>query len=115
MTVTHIEGQEDFCRILVRRLTDCDIVPTPPSSTLTPEELKACQCELLAYTTALNEVEGITVSGGPPYVCGDVDCRQKVLTPIPTLSEWGLISLAVVLGILGLVGFMVMRRRKVSA
>jgi len=32
--------------------------------------------------------------------------------PIPTLSEWGLIAMA---GILGIVGFMVMRRRKVSA
>jgi len=32
--------------------------------------------------------------------------------PIPTLSEWGLIALA---GILGIVGFMVMRRRKVTA
>ena len=31
---------------------------------------------------------------------------------IPTLSEWGLIALA---GILGIVGFMVMRRRKVAA
>jgi len=32
--------------------------------------------------------------------------------PIPTLSEWGLIAVAVVLG---LVGFMVIRRRKVTA
>ena len=32
--------------------------------------------------------------------------------PIPTLSEWGLIAMA---GILGIVGFMVMRRRKVTA
>jgi len=31
--------------------------------------------------------------------------------PIPTLSEWGLIAMA---GILGIVGFMVMRRRKVT-
>ncbi len=31
---------------------------------------------------------------------------------VPTLSEWGLIAMA---GILGIVGFMVMRRRKVSA
>ena len=31
---------------------------------------------------------------------------------IPTLSEWGLIAMA---GILGIVGFMVMRRRKVTA
>jgi len=33
-------------------------------------------------------------------------------TNIPTLSEWGLIAMA---GILGIVGFMVMRRRKVTA
>jgi len=33
-------------------------------------------------------------------------------SPIPTLSEWGLISVAVILGI---VGFMVIRRRKVAA
>jgi len=31
---------------------------------------------------------------------------------IPTLSEWGLIAMA---GILGIVGFMVIRRRKVNA
>ena len=31
---------------------------------------------------------------------------------VPTLSEWGLITMA---GILGIVGFMVIRRRKVSA
>jgi len=29
--------------------------------------------------------------------------------------QWGLISLAVVLGILGIAGFMVIRRRKVTA
>jgi hypothetical protein len=37
-----------------------------------------------------------------------------VLPPsnVPTLSEWGLIAMA---GVLGIVGFMVMRRRKVAA
>jgi hypothetical protein len=40
---------------------------------------------------------------------------EPVVTNVPTLSEWGLISLAVVLGIMGIVGFMVMRRRKVTA
>jgi len=38
------------------------------------------------------------------------------LTPItrgiPTLSEWGLIAMA---GILGIVGFLVIRRRKVTS
>ncbi len=34
------------------------------------------------------------------------------ISNVPTLSEWGLIAMA---GILGLVGFMVIRRRKVTA
>jgi len=80
---------------------------------LTPEEVIACQCELQAYVTALNDVDGITVSGGPPYACGDVDCPSPIITtPIPTLSEWGLIAMA---GILGIVGYLVIRRRKVNA
>ena len=33
-------------------------------------------------------------------------------SPIPTLSEWGLMAMA---GVLGIVGFMVMRRKKVTA
>ncbi len=77
-----------------------------------PEELKACQCELLAYVTSLNEVDGISVSGGPPYECGDVDCPSPIITtPIPALNEWGLIAMV---GILGIVGFMILRRRKVN-
>jgi len=82
---------------------------------LTHKQVKACQCELLAYTTALNEVEGISVSGGPPYACFDVDCRQKVLAPIPTLNEYGMIITAGVLGLLAVIGLFVMRRRKVTA
>ncbi len=39
-------------------------------------------------------------------------CGEAIVTQVPTLSEWGLIAMA---GILGIVGFMVMRRRKVSA
>ena len=34
------------------------------------------------------------------------------VTPIPTLSEWGSIAMA---GVLGIIGFMVIRRRKVTA
>jgi pimeloyl-ACP methyl ester carboxylesterase len=40
---------------------------------------------------------------------------QKIVSPIPTLSEWGLIAMASILGIVGIIGFMVIRRRKVSA
>ncbi|MCH7519629.1 MAG: IPTL-CTERM sorting domain-containing protein [Candidatus Dadabacteria bacterium] len=55
------------------------------------------------------------INGGNPdgnqeiylAICFDLDDRV-----IPTLSQWGLIAMA---GILGIVGFMVMRRRKVAA
>ena len=39
-------------------------------------------------------------------------CLGSVVENVPTLSEWGLIAMA---GILGIAGFMVIRRRKVSA
>jgi len=45
----------------------------------------------------------------------DIVIVQELPPPprnVPTLSQWGLIALA---GILGIVGFMVMRRRKVTA
>ncbi len=48
--------------------------------------------------------------------CSEVsECPQfitNINSPIPTLSEWGLIAMA---GVLGIVGFMVIRRRKVTA
>ena len=37
---------------------------------------------------------------------------KKIVTNVPTISEWGLIAMA---GILGIVGFMVIRRRKITA
>jgi len=45
--------------------------------------------------------------GNTNFICG-----PAIVTNVPTLSEWGLILMA---GILGIVGFMVMRRRKVTA
>jgi len=107
-------SSEDLCAIRVRALTDCD-APSFTEIPITPEEVKACQCELLAYTTALNEVADIEVSGGPPYECGDVDCRPVILSPIPTLNEWGMIITAAVLGLLAVIGLFVIRRRKAVA
>jgi IPTL-CTERM motif len=43
--------------------------------------------------------------------CTDALIFANIARLIPTLSEWGLIAMA---GILGIVGFMVMRRRKVT-
>ncbi len=42
----------------------------------------------------------------------DVTCEAISVANVPTLSEWGLIAMA---SILGIVGFMVIRRRKVTA
>ena len=71
---------------------------------------------------AVNNMPSITrrVFGFVSSEMGEVDdfglvtqfVCEPVVSPIPTLSEWGLISIAVVLGI---VGFMVIRRRKVTA
>ena len=44
--------------------------------------------------------------GNESFVC------NAFIADIPTLSEWGLIAMA---GVLGIVGFMVLRRRKVTA
>ncbi|MCH7951078.1 MAG: hypothetical protein IH875_11505 [Candidatus Dadabacteria bacterium] len=83
---------------------------------LSTEEVLACQCELLAYTTALNE-GGISVSGGPPYECGNVDLRTCQVLPasIPTLNEYGMIITAGVLGLLAVIGLFVMRTRRTVA
>ena len=46
---------------------------------------------------------------------GSIDaasCIAENITEVPTLSEWGLITMA---GVLGVVSFMVARRRKVAA
>jgi len=40
------------------------------------------------------------------------NCESIVSRNVPTLSEWGLIAMA---GVLGIVGFMVIRRRKATA
>jgi len=65
---------------------------------------------VLVINTAANMVVAtITVENSP---------RSVAITPaplpsnVPTLSQWGLIAMA---GILGIVGFMVMRRRRVTA
>jgi len=49
----------------------------------------------------------------PHGVCSSngIDCIGPVSAAVPTLSEWGLIAMA---SILGLVGFIVIRRRKAT-
>jgi hypothetical protein len=78
---------------------------------MTPEQFEACQCELAAYAAALNAVDGIEVSGGPPYECSPVVCTS----PIPTLNQWGMIITAGVLGLFAVIALFVMRRRRTVA
>jgi len=60
------------------------------------------------------ECDGVGIEWVFKTECSEVArCPDpKVTSPIPTLSEWGLIALA---GTLGIIGFMVIRRRKVTA
>jgi hypothetical protein len=75
---------------------------------------------LLASDTSL-QLFSISTDGVASFI-GDTDFVYKgmafdcgvadPITQVPTLSEWGLIAMA---GILGIVGFMVIRRRRVTA
>ena len=53
-----------------------------------------------------------TVIGQLPDCADGMEFFIRPPSNVPTLSEWGLIAMA---GILGIVGFMVMRKRKVTA
>ena len=68
-----------------------------------------------------SEVENVVITeipNGRNFACNPAGTAQCVFinslpSNVPTLSEWGLIAMA---GVLGIVGFiMVMRRRKVTA
>jgi len=62
-------------------------------------------CEFIEDAICVEEDEILTGS------CVEL----QSVSAIPTLSEWGMITIAVVLGIVGIIGFMVIRRRKVNA
>jgi len=111
-------GEGNCCKIIVDSIeSSCTVGAGILKEDITPEQVLACQCELLAYTTALNEVAGISVSPDPPYACGNVDLRtcQGLPAPIPTLNEYGMIITAGVLGLLAVIGLFVMRRKKATA
>lgn len=90
------------------------ISPDITVTEIVPEgwELQDIQCtsDGVAITEIENGVAGECLASGS----GDAECRFINVRPfdIPTLSEWGLIVMA---GILGITGFMVAKKRKVSA
>jgi len=80
-----------------------------------PPGLGCCQfgdaCETISMDECLADTGNL---GFFPDVSCDTQTGlcNKPATNIPTLSEWGLIAMA---GVIGIVGFMVMRRRKLTA
>jgi len=78
------------------------------------DALSTCQTQVCMDNPGLCvfDEDAICVAGDE---IGTGSCVSPQPTSVPTLSGWGLMSLAVVLGILGIAGFMVMRRRKVTA
>ncbi len=70
--------------------------------------------ETSRLVTVNTETGEATVVGDLPNCADGLVFKPlpPIITEVPTLSEWGLIAMA---GILGIVGFMVIRRRKVTA
>jgi hypothetical protein len=62
---------------------------------------QACNSANIVDNASCNEQTGMCVQQVAP-----------IASPIPTLSEWGLIAMA---GVLGIVGYIIIRRRRVSA
>jgi len=105
------DGEEFNCQSIAQNVP-ATCITNQLIVSLTQAEFEACQCELQAYATALNQVDGISVSGGPPYICSPVGCEAgNPLTVIPTLNQWGMIIMAGFLGLISL--FFILRRRLV--
>ena len=78
-------------------------------------QLDGIECSVNNDNLVVYSVNGATVTIDCLDSVGIIECvftnTQRVAS-VPTLSQWGLIATA---GILGIVGFMVIRRRKVTA
>ena len=96
-----IDGASDVDELIFRqtvRLSECDFL-TSQINNLNPSE----------DSFTINDVTYVWKNF--EIITADLDCRKKI-APVPTLSEWGLIAMA---GVLGIIGFIAIRRRKVTA
>lgn len=87
-----------------------------------PGPFEGC-CQFFTGCENLSQSECIANDNSTGFVI-DMECNEATgscpfpetgdseARPVPTLSEWGLIAMA---GILGIVGFMVIRRRQLTA
>ena len=85
---------------------DCEPNPTGPGCCV----ISAGNCNNNQLIGACDEDEGMAWFLDTD--CSEVPQCQIVNTPIPTITQWGLIALA---SILGIISFIVIRRRKVTA
>jgi len=96
-----IDGASDIDELIFRQtvsLSACDFL-TSQINNLNPSE----------DSFTINEVTYVWENF--EIITADLDCRN-IVSPVPTLTQWGLIAMAVILGI---VGYLVIRRRRVSA
>ncbi len=99
----------------IRGVIECDFGINPGDSLIFAMEVPESQLVSLSAEIALLAPNDSIVINGLFYEwedCANIVNELSTIAPIPTLSEWGLIAMA---GLLGIVGFMVMRRRKVTA
>ncbi len=93
--------EEGFSGILVPQIDCCQGVGVCGDSSEGPI---GCPVEDLVPNAVCDEATGLCVSNDIP--------TPPEPSNIPTLGEWGLIAMA---GILGIAGFLFMRRRKAAA
>lgn len=83
-----------------------DVTPDGKTAYVTGSEVN----QALVINSATNSVVDTVPVGSDPSSCGKF-ITQLEISPIPTLSEWGLMAMA---GVLGMVGLLAVRRRKAA-
>ena len=77
-------------------------------------QINCCQLEGQCEDTAGGPIMCLEEDFVPNALCNETSglCQGiPGIAPIPTLNEWGLIAMA---GVLGIAGFLIIRRRKVA-
>jgi len=92
------------CLILVGDLEGCCVIE--PGVCVVDQEVD-CLDTQSGELWVFDEVPTLSLCDNVPQCAA-----PAVVSAIPTLSQWGLMAMA---GVLGIVGFMVIRRRKVTA
>jgi len=97
----------DYIELLIDSGENVDVTEIVPGGWV----LEAIECSLPDGVLITDIPDGRNFACSPG---GTADCVfiNRPIRNIPTLSEWGLIAMA---GVLGIVGFMAIRRRKATA